>query len=82
MPLHNAPWQRTDQPALSAMTTRQAWCRVTLYNPTVLKIGDTYKMWYLGNSSQSRISDMNLGYATSDDGASVLCRDLAADLYA
>ena len=48
------------------MVTQQAWCRVTLYNPTVLKIGNTYKMWYLGNSYQTRISD--LGNATSYDG--------------
>ncbi|MCZ6634957.1 MAG: hypothetical protein O7G87_16290, partial [bacterium] len=68
MGLQNAPWQRLDQPALSSMTTHQTWCRVTLYNPTVLKVGGTYKMWYLGNRSQTRVSDMDLGYATSDDG--------------
>ena len=68
MPLHLAPWQRPDQPALSAMTTGQPWCKVTVYNPTVLRIGDTYKMWYLGNSSRTRALDMDLGYAESADG--------------
>jgi len=66
--LHRAKWQRQSQPVLSAMTTNQDWCRVTLYNPTVLRIGDRYRMWYLGNSSASRTNDMDLGLSESQDG--------------
>ena len=69
MPLLNQlHWRRRAQPILSAMTTRQPWCRVQLYNPTVIKIDGTYKMWYVGNSTATRIGDMDLGYAESDDG--------------
>lgn len=50
------------------MTTDQTWCRVTLYNPTVVRVGDTYKMWYLGNSTFTRTGDMDLGFAESTDG--------------
>ena len=67
-PLHRAEWQRRDQPVLSAMTTDQDWCRVQLYNPTVIRVGGTYKMWYLGNSNATRTSDMDLGFAESSDG--------------
>ena len=50
------------------MTTDQAWCQVQLYNPTVVRVGCTYKMWYLGNSSETRRPEMNLGLAESTDG--------------
>ena len=50
------------------MTTGQTWCRVTLYNPTVVKVDGRYEMWYLGNSSATRNDDMDLGYAESEDG--------------
>jgi sucrose-6-phosphate hydrolase SacC (GH32 family) len=68
MLLNELNWQRSQQPALSAMTTEQTWCRVTLYNPTVICVDGVYKMWYLGNSSRTRNDDMSLGYAESDDG--------------
>jgi sucrose-6-phosphate hydrolase SacC (GH32 family) len=68
MNLHQIDWQRRTQPILSGMTTQQGWCRVTLYNPTVLKKDGLYRMWYLGNSSESRSNDMDLGYAESEDG--------------
>ena len=61
-PLHKLSWQRQDQPILSAMTTNQDWCRVTVYSPSVIRLGDTYKMWYLGNSSATRLVDMDMGY--------------------
>ena len=67
-PLYQLDWQRWEQPVLSGMTTNQDWCRVTLYSPTVLRMGDTYKMWYLGNRTVTRTSDMDLGYAESPDG--------------
>ena len=68
MLLNELNWQRTQQPVLSAMTTAQTWCRVTLYNPTVVCVDGVYKMWYLGNDSFTRVSSMSLGYAESDDG--------------
>ena len=67
-PLHRLEWQRRDQAILSAMTTNQDWCRVQLYNPTVIRVGDRYRMWYLGNSTATRTADMNLGVAESADG--------------
>ena len=66
--LNELAWQRSSQPVLSAMTTEQTWCRVTLYNPTVVKVDGRYEMWYLGNSSATRNNDMDLGYAESEDG--------------
>ncbi len=67
-PLHRLQWRRRAQPVLSAMTTDQAWCRVQLYYPTVVRAGGRYRMWYLGNSTATRTADMNLGYAESTDG--------------
>ena len=66
--LNELAWQRSSQPVLSTMTTEQTWCRVTLYNPTVVKVDGRYEMWYLGNSSATRNNDMDLGYAESEDG--------------
>lgn len=66
--LHRLSWQRRDQPILSAMTTDQEWCRVTLYSPSVLRMGDRYKMWYLGNNTATRTITCDLGYAESEDG--------------
>jgi len=66
--LHQLQWRRQDQPILSGLTTRQDWCRVQLYNPTVVKVNGTYKMWYLGNRTATRVSDLDLGYAESSDG--------------
>ena len=62
------PWQRRDEPILSALSTKQRWSRVTLYSPHVLRVGDEYRMWYIGNSSATRRPDMQMGYATSRDG--------------
>ena len=50
MLLHQLEWKRRKQPVLSAMTTTESWCRVGLYNPTVIRVGDRYLMWYVGNS--------------------------------
>ena len=66
--LHELKWFRQEQPVLSAMTTKQSWCRVCLYNPTVVRVNNTYKMWYVGNSSYTRAPDMAVGYAESKDG--------------
>jgi len=40
-----------------------SWDAGSVYKPSVIKEGNTYKMWYQGYSSMSRI-----GYATSTDG--------------
>ena len=45
--LHERLWQRSAQPVFSAMTSAQTWCRVTLYNPTVVCFDGLYRMWYL-----------------------------------
>mgnify|MGYP007004235749 CR=1 FL=1 len=63
--LNRLSWRRADQPALSAMTIAQSWCRVTLYNPTVVRVDGVYKMWFLGNASQTRANRLELGYAES-----------------
>ena len=68
MPLHELDWQRTNQPILSAFTTSESWCRVTLYSPTVVRAAGAYRMWYLGNSTATRTNDMDVGYAESPDG--------------
>ena len=68
MSLCRAEWKRQKQPILSAMTTDQDWCRVQLYNPTVIRDGGRYRMWYLGSCIATRTGDMNLGYAESADG--------------
>ena len=67
---HWGPWQRLEQPALSALTTGQGqrWCSVQLYSPAVIFHDGRWKMWFLGNSSFTRNGDMDLGYAESDDG--------------
>jgi len=62
------PWQRRDEPVLSANTTRQPWCRVVLYSPSVMFKDGKFKIWYVGTSTSSRGNDMALGYAESDDG--------------
>lgn len=67
-PLHQATWQRFEQPVLSAMTTRQTWCTVQLYNPSVIYHDGRFRMWYTGNASRTRVPDHDLGYADSTDG--------------
>lgn len=66
--LERLQWRRRDQPILSCMTTRQAWCRVQVHSPSVIKVNGTYRMWYVGNHTATRTPDMELGYARSDDG--------------
>ena len=43
-----------------------SWDDGEVYNPTVLKDGAIYKMWYTGWSPQTRVP--RIGYATSPDG--------------
>ena len=62
------PWQRGKHPALSALTTKQSWCKVVLYSPSVLHHDGRFKMWYVGTSTASRATDFALGYAESKDG--------------
>jgi len=62
------PWQRMAEPILSATTAGQDWCRVALYSPTVIRVGNRYRMWFAGCASHSRASDHCLGCAESDDG--------------
>ena len=66
--LHKLEWRRQKQPVLSALTTRQSWCRVCLYNPVVIRVNGIYRMWYIGNSTYTRSPDMAMGYAESRDG--------------
>ena len=66
--LHELDWHRQDQPVLSAMTTEQPWSRVCLYNPTVVRVNNGYKMWYIGNSTYTRSPDMAIGHAESKNG--------------
>lgn len=62
------PWQRRDEPILSAQTTKQSWCRVVCYSPHVIFHDGKFRMWYLGTSEASRTNNMVMGYAESDDG--------------
>jgi hypothetical protein len=62
------PWQRRDKPVLSANTTKQPWCKVVLYSPSVMFKDGKFKMWYVGTSTASRSIDFSLGYAESKDG--------------
>lgn len=61
-------WQRPAEPALSADSSGQPWCGVTLYTPMVLRWGETYRMWYIGGDGATRDGAVHLGYAESDDG--------------
>lgn len=64
----NVNWWRSAEPILRALDTGQPWCRVTLYNPSVVRVGGIYRMWFVGNASASRSGDQALGYAESEDG--------------
>ena len=68
VPFHELIWQRFAQPALSVMTTPQAWCSVLTYSPAVVRVDGVYRMWYVGNSLHSRDAACDLGYAESEDG--------------
>lgn len=68
MNLHDLKWQRQDQPIFSALTDRARWRSVQVYNPTVVHHDGAYRMWFLGNGTATRTSDMDLGYAESEDG--------------
>ncbi len=61
------PWQQR-QAVLSALTTKQSWCKVVLYSPAVLFKDGKFRIWYIGTSAGSRGPDMAMGYAESDDG--------------
>lgn len=61
-------WQRRERPVLSAASTRQAWSRVMLYMPRVIRADGVYKMWYVATSGPPRPANCHLGYATSEDG--------------
>ena len=65
---HRDEASRVNQPALSAMTTQQAWCTVQLYSPSVVKMEGKYRMWYVGNFEATRVDVASLGYAESNDG--------------
>ena len=43
-----------------------SWDETQVYNPTVIKDGSTYKMWFTGYSTTSKHA--RIGYATSPDG--------------
>jgi len=62
------PWQRRAEPALSARTTRQSWCKIVCYSPHVIHHEGKFRMWYLGASTASRSNDIVMGYAESSDG--------------
>lgn len=49
--LHQLDWQRSNQPVLSAMTTGQDWCRVQIYNPTVIRVGDQGHLYGAGDGT-------------------------------
>ena len=66
--LHGLKWRRRRQPVFSGLTDGPAWRKVQVYNPTVLHHDGLYRMWFLGNGSATRTSDMDLGYAQSADG--------------
>jgi len=49
------------------VTPSQSWCNLDVSNPSVIKDGSTYKMWFGGAYS----GDVDrIGYATSSDGTS------------
>ncbi|MBT4608534.1 MAG: hypothetical protein HOC05_00745 [Gemmatimonadetes bacterium] len=50
------------------MTHKRPWRSVQVYNPTVVCRDGRYQMWFLGNGTATRTSDMDLGYAESEDG--------------
>ncbi len=62
------PWERQAQPIFSARTTTEKWCKVVLYSPHVIRANGKYHMWYVGTSTGSRVYDMGIGYAESNDG--------------
>lgn len=67
-PLANVNWEIQPQPIMSGLTTAESWCKLTLYNPAVVKRGNEYLMWYIGNSTRTRQSDHAMGMARSTDG--------------
>ena len=60
--LYVSKWTKYEQnPVLSPS---QGWEGNRIVDPSIIKDGDTYKMWYTGNQGDS----MRIGYATSPDG--------------
>ncbi|MDP6778798.1 MAG: hypothetical protein QGI83_18740 [Candidatus Latescibacteria bacterium] len=68
MLLHDLDWRRFEQPVMSTFTSHEPWCRVSLYSPAVVGTDEGYRMWYCGNRSGTRTSDMDIGCADSSDG--------------
>ena len=66
--LRPQPWQRRDDPILSARTTKQKWSSVVCYSPHVIHHDGKFRMWYLGTSEASRSNNIVMGYAESADG--------------
>ncbi|MGD8306453.1 MAG: hypothetical protein PVF17_07350, partial [Ignavibacteria bacterium] len=46
----------------------EAWDEMAVFNPTVIKDGDTLKMWYTGTSDYLLYANKRIGYAWSVDG--------------
>ena len=57
-------WEEYDGNPILSVGTSGSWDFDRVANPTVIKDGDTYKMWYRGYDGNYH----RLGYATSDDG--------------
>ena len=68
--LRPQPWQRRENPVLSADTTRQNWSSTMLYSPTVVRVDGVFKMWYVGSMGDYHADHgvLNIGYAESEDG--------------
>ncbi|MFT5468023.1 MAG: putative GH43/DUF377 family glycosyl hydrolase [Verrucomicrobiales bacterium] len=62
------PWQRLAEPIISANSTEQTWNKVVTYSPTVIHHDGLFRMWYLGTSTKTRLSNTVMGYAESEDG--------------
>ena len=60
--------ERLEQPVLAAATAGQPWAAVSLYSPTVLRVGARWHMWFVGSSGPTRVADHSLGHAESVDG--------------
>ncbi|GAG12411.1 unnamed protein product, partial [marine sediment metagenome] len=51
-----------------AVGAPDAWDAESVYNPSVLKRGDHYEMWYAADPPQGSWYDSSIGLAYSDDG--------------
>ena len=68
--LRPQPWQRRQEPILSADTTQQDWSNTMFYSPSVVYVDGVFKMWYVGSKGDYHADHgvLNIGYAESDDG--------------